>query len=137
MPRSFVKGSQVGDRSIVECDLANDAVTTRTIQDGNVIEPKLADDVRARLLLNPAPMARTRLTEDLPENTDFTLPGNLDYINETVFLTRFKIWRNGALQYVGLTDDGRAVDVIPGSDTTKVKFTCPLRRGANIIVEIL
>lgn len=137
MPRSFVRGSQIDDRTITDADLADDAVLTRIIRDKNVTKPKLADDVCELLLSTAAPIARTRLTADLPANTDFTLPGGLTYQDDTTFLTRMKVWRNGALQFMGLVDDGESVDIIPGSDSGKIQFTCDLRRGANITVEIL
>jgi hypothetical protein len=137
MPRSFVRGSQVDDRTITDADLADDAVLTRIIRDKNVTKPKLAEDVCELLLSTATPITRTRLDADLPALTDFTIPGGLTYADHTVFLTRMKVWRNGALQYMGIVDDGRAVDVIPGSDNSKIQFTCDLRRGANITVEIL
>lgn len=137
MPRSFVGGSQVADRSITDADLADDAVLTRIIRDKNVTKPKLADDVCELLLASATPIARIRLDSTLPANTDFTLPGGLTYQDNTTFLTRMKVWRNGALQFMGLVDDGESVDVVPGSDSSKVQFTCDVIRGANITVEIL
>jgi secreted trypsin-like serine protease len=137
MPRSFVKGSQVEPKSVAECDLGDDAVITRVIKDKNVTEPKLADDISVRLLGSASPIARTKLTSDLAANTDFTLPGGLDYTNLTTFLTRTKVYQNGQLLFNGADDTDLNADVIPGSTTTQIKFICPLRRGAAITVEIL
>lgn len=138
MPRSFVKGSQIRDETITAEDLSDNAVITRTILDKNVTKPKLADDVCERLLASAAPIARACLTTDLPAGTDFTLPDGKDYTDLTTFLTRTKIWQNGQLLYNGDTAaTPNDADVIPGSDTTKVKFLRTLRKGAAITVEII
>ena len=139
MPRSFIKGSQVRDESITDADLADNAVITRTIKDKNVTKPKLADDVCARLLDSDAPIARICLTAGVLPLVDFTLPGGKDYRDLTTFLTRTKIWQNGQLLFNGDGSDlsGDTADVIPGSDTTKVKFLRVIERGAAITVEVL
>ena len=137
MPRSFVKGTQIRDKSIRDVDLADDAVVTRTIKDKNVTKAKLADDVCERLLTSSSPIARTKLTTDLLANTDFTLPGGLDYIDSTIFLTRLKVWRNGQLLHNGISSIDPDADFYIGSDTTKIKFTCDIRRNEKITVEII
>jgi hypothetical protein len=137
MPRSFLRGSQVDDRTITDADLADDAVLTRAIRDKNVTKPKLAEDVCELLLSTATPIVREKIRSKLPAFTDFEIPEGLTYSDTTTFLTRMKVWRNGALQFMGLTDDGWSVDVIPGSDNGKIQFTCDLERGASITVEIL
>lgn len=137
MPRSFVKGSQVRDSTITSADLAVDSVLTEKIKDKNVTKPKLADDVCVRLLSNDSPIARIKLLTDLDPDTDFTIPGGLDYVDLTTFLTRTKIYQNGQLLYNGADNTDTNADVWPGTTTTQIKFACQIRRGAAITVEIL
>ncbi len=137
MPRSFITGSQVGDGSITEADLATDSVSTDKIKDGNVTCPKLAPGICDRLLNSTTPITRTKLTADLAANTDLTLPGGASYIDSATFLARAKIYRNGVLQYSGASGLDTNADVYPGSDATKIKFTYDLRKGDTIIAEIL
>ena len=137
MPRAYVKGSQICDQSITDADLADNAVITRTIKDLNVTRPKLALDVRERLLDSNAPITRVKLTSDFPAHTDFTLPGGKDYKDLATFTTRTKVWWNGQLLYMGASASDPGVDIYPGSETTKIKFMCELRRGAAITVEII
>jgi hypothetical protein len=48
-----------------------------------------------------------------------------------------KVWRNGILQFMHYDPNAEETDVYPGSDNTKIKFTCDLIRGDTIVVEIL
>jgi hypothetical protein len=136
MPRTFIDGSQVEDRSIEAVDLATDSVITEKIKDGNVTCPKLEPGLCERLLVNSSPIGRVKLLANFPEDTDFDIPNGISY--DTVsFITRVAIYRNGQLLFngisapVGVQDP---TDVYPGSTNTKIKFAFELLRGDTIQV---
>ena len=140
MPRTLVKGSQVLDRSITSDDLATDSVITEKIKDGNVTCPKLEPGLCDRLLASPTPIARYQVLADIPEDTDFVIPGGLSY-DIASFVERVAIYRNGQLLFNGLTKptlDTDPTDVWPGTDTsTMLRFSADIRRGETIQVIIL
>lgn len=139
MPRSLIRGPQVLDESIEAVDLAKDSVITEKIKDGNVTCAKLAPGICDRLLASTTPIGRVKLMADFPADIDFTIPGGLTY-NQTEFVERVAIYRNGQLLYNGLvqpTDDKDPTDVYPGSDNTKIRFTWGLTRGDTIQVMVL
>ena len=139
MPRSLIRGPQVKDESIEAVDLAMDSVITEKIKDGNVTCVKLEPGLCDRLLSSSSPIGRARLAGDFPSDIDFTIPGGLVYIPAD-FVERVAIYRNGQLLYNGDSmpvDDNDPAEVYPGSDTTKIKFCFPLRRGDTIQVIIL
>jgi hypothetical protein len=157
MPRTQVKGSLVCDGSITAEQLADNAVTTAKILDANVTEQKLAvdsvstskivdknvteaklaDDIVARLLTSAKAVARQRFPGELAADTDMTIPGGFTWTSTTDFLERFIIIVNG--QVMGNGDGPPAgctewVDVYPGSSSSQIKFTFPLKKGHKIQV---
>jgi hypothetical protein len=139
MARTQIRGSQVRDESITDRDLARDSVITEKIKDGNVTCPKLAPGICDRLLNTDNPIGRIKVTETILQGTDFTIPGGLTY-DINYFMTRVAIYRNGQLLFNGLmppTDKFDPTDVYPGSDNTKIKFECELRKGETVQVVIL
>lgn len=133
MPRSFVSGDQVLDRSIEACDLATDSVITEKIKDGNVTCQKLAPGLCDRLLTTDNPIWRLKLTEDWPEDTDLDISPVV--YDPTLFITRVAVYRNGQLLFNGLTPpigETDATDVWPGTTTSMLRFAGPLRRGDTI-----
>jgi len=139
MPRSFIQGAQVLDRSIEADDLATDSVITEKIKDGNVTCQKLAPGLCDRFLASDAPIGRVKMTVDYPADVDFDLPNGIQY-DPITFLTRIAIYRNGQLLFNGLVapvDDRDPTDVYPGSSNTKVKFVWPITRGDTIQVMAL
>lgn len=138
MPRSFVSGDQVLDRSIESVDLATDSVITEKIKDGNVTCPKLAPGLCERLLTTDTPIWRFKLTADHPEDTDFDIsPAVYD---PTLFETRVAVYRNGQLLFNGLVppaDEGDATDVWPGTTNSMLRFAGSLRKCDTIQVILL
>jgi len=138
MPRSFVSGDQVLDRSIEAADLATDSVITEKIKDGNVTCPKLAPGICERLLTTNIPIWKFKLVATHPVDTDFDIsPASYDL---TLFETRVAIYRNGQLLFNGLVppiDEEDATDVYPGTTDSMLRFAGPLRKGDTIQVILL
>lgn len=139
MPRTFVDGGQVLDRSITSDDLDTDSVITEKIKDGNVTCQKLAPGLCDRLLKTDAPIGRIKLTTKVLPGTDFILPNSMSYDIDK-FIDRVAIYRNGQLLYNGEIaplNENDPTEVYPGSTNTMVRFDFELRRGETIQVVIL
>ncbi len=139
MPRTLVRGTQVLDRSIAAEDLASDSVITEKIKDRAVTCEKIADACRELFLTSSTPIGRIRLATNIPANTDFTIPGGLEY-DPTTFSERVAIYRNGQLLFGGSTapiDENDPVEVYPGSTDTTIKFSYEIRKCETIQVVIL
>jgi hypothetical protein len=136
MPRTQVKGSLICDSSIASEHLIDGAVITAKILDSNVTEQKLSADVRSRLLVSAAPVAKERFPGDLPADTDLTIPGGFTWVSAQDFLERFVIVLNGQILGNGAGPPGAAewADVYPGSSNDKIRFAFPVRRGFKVQV---
>jgi len=136
MARTQIRGSQVRDESITDRDLARDSVITEKIKDGNVTCPKLAPGICDRLLNTDNPIGRVKLTETIPQGTDFTIPGGLTY-DINYFMTRVAIYRNGQLLYNDATSAAAKAnvqhdDARKTGDLKTLLFAGDLKKGAVI-----
>lgn len=137
MAKALVRGAQI--KTVDADNIAPNAVITEKIKDNNVTYEKLEPGLQDRLLSNPFPIARIKISESLPERADFEIPNGLMY-NLNTFVERVAIYRNGQLLFNGLEEpinEDDPVEVFPGSDTTKIKFDMMLRKGDTIQVIIL
>jgi len=138
MPRTYVSGDQVLDRSIEAVDLATDSVITEKIKDGNVTCQKLAPGLCERFLSTAEPVWRFKVIANHLADTDFDI-SPASYVLD-FFLTRTAIYRNGQLLFNGLiqpTEERDSTDVYPGTNTSAIKFVETLRRGDTIQVIFL